>query len=156
MAHLNELGVRQIREGLAAKEFSARDMAQASFDHIAAADPQVHAFLELTQDAAFAAAEKVDAAVAAGTLDAMGPLAGVPVAFKDNMNLLGTHTTCSSKMLENYVSPYTATCVENMIAAGCLPLGKAQHGRIRLRLFHGNKRVWRNAQPMGSRARAGR
>lgn len=124
MAHLNELGVRQIREGLAAKEFSARDMAQASFDHIAAADPQVHAFLELTQDAAFAAAEKVDAAVAAGTLDALGPLAGVPVAFKDNMNLLGTHTTCSSKMLENYVSPYTATCVDNMIAAGCLPLGK--------------------------------
>ena len=54
----------------------------------------------------------------------MGPLAGVPVAFKDNMNFEGTHTTCSSRMLESYVSPYTATCVDNIIQAGGIPLGK--------------------------------
>lgn len=68
--------------------------------------------------------EKVDAAIAAGTFDACGPLAGVPVAFKDNMNLKGTHTTCSSRMLEDYVSPYTATCVQKVIDAGGIPLGK--------------------------------
>lgn len=124
MAYSANMGVRAIREGLAAKDFSAREIAQASFDRIAAADPEVHAYLELTEEAAFAAADKVDAAVAEGTLDQMGPLAGVPVAFKDNMNMAGTHTTCSSKMLENYVSPFTATCVENAINAGGIPLGK--------------------------------
>lgn len=73
---------------------------------------------------ALEAAARVDAAVAAGNLAQAGPLAGVPVAFKDNMNLKGTHTTCSSHMLENYVSPYTATCVSKIIEAGGIPLGK--------------------------------
>ena len=124
MAYTTDMGVRAIREGIAAGEFSAREVAQASFDHIAKADADVHAYLELTEEAAFAAADKVDAAVADGTFAQMGPLAGVPVAFKDNMNMEGTHTTCSSKMLENYVSPYTATCVSRLIEAGGLPLGK--------------------------------
>jgi aspartyl-tRNA(Asn)/glutamyl-tRNA(Gln) amidotransferase subunit A len=59
-----------------------------------------------------------------GTFDELGPLAGMPAAFKDNMNLKGTHTTCSSHMLENYVSPYDATCVAKTIEAGAIPLGK--------------------------------
>ena len=121
---LTDMGIAQIREGLAAKQFSAQEVAQASLDHIAKADGQVHAFLEVTADAAVAAAQRVDSAIAAGTFDALGPLAGVPVAFKDNMNLTGTHTTCASHMLESYVSPYTATCVQRVIDAGGLPLGK--------------------------------
>ena len=52
-------------------------------------------------------------------------LAGVPLAIKDNMNLVGTRTTCASRMLENYQSVYTATCVQRMLDAGCLPMGKA-------------------------------
>ena len=124
MAYSLNMGVREIREGLAAQEFSAREIAQANLEHIAKADEAVHAYLELTEDMAYEAADKIDAAVADGTLDSMGPLAGVPVAFKDNMNLEGTHTTCSSKMLENYVSPYTATCVARCIEAGGIPLGK--------------------------------
>ncbi len=121
---ITDMGIAQIREGLAAKQFSAQEVAQASLDHIAKADGQVHAFLEVTADAATAAAQRVDSAIAAGTFDTLGPLAGVPVAFKDNMNLTGTHTTCASHMLENYVSPYTATCVQRVIDAGGLPLGK--------------------------------
>ena len=122
--YTTDMSIREIREGLKAGAFSARDVVTASFDHIDKADQDVHAYLELTQESAFAAAEKVDAALADGTFDELGPLAGVPVAFKDNMNLQGTHTTCSSKMLENYVSPYTATCVQSLIDAGALPLGK--------------------------------
>lgn len=124
MAYTTDMDARAIREGLKNGDFSAREVAQASFDHIAAVDGDVHAYLELTEDRAFAAADAVDAALANGTFDEMGPLAGVPVAFKDNMNLEGTHTTCSSKMLENYVSPYTATCVQKTIDAGAIPLGK--------------------------------
>ncbi len=118
------MSVRDVRTGLLAKEFSAREIAQASLARIAAVDGGVHAYLETTEALALEAAERIDAALAAGDAAKLGPLAGVPVAFKDNMNLVGTHTTCSSKMLENYVSPFTATCVERTIEAGGIPLGK--------------------------------
>lgn len=119
-----ELSVAQIQAGLTAKEFSAKEVAESSLARIASADKAVHAFLETTEEAALAAAARVDAAIAAGDIAQAGPLAGVPVAFKDNMNLEGTHTTCSSRMLESYVSPYTATCVSKIIEAGGIPLGK--------------------------------
>ncbi len=118
------MSVRAVREGLASKEFSAREVALASLERVNTLNSEVHAFLETTEALALDAAARLDEAVAAGNLSEMGPLAGAPVAFKDNMNLIGTHTTCSSKMLENYVSPYTATCVERTIAAGGIPLGK--------------------------------
>lgn len=118
------MGIREIREGLRTKAFSAREIAEASLVRIAEHNGELNAFLEETEQLAFEAATRVDTAVATDDLAACGPLAGVPVAFKDNMNLEGTHTTCASKMLENYVSPYTATCVARMIAAGAIPLGK--------------------------------
>ncbi len=118
------MDITAIRSGLAAKEFSAREVAEQSLARIDAVDGTVNAFLEVTPKAALAKADEVDAAIAAGAFDTLGPLAGVPVAFKDNMNLVGTHTTCASRMLENYVSPYTATCVQRAIDAGALPLGK--------------------------------
>ena len=119
-----EMSVAEIQAGLTAKEFSAEEIAKESLGRVASTDKAVHAFLETTEQLALEAAARVDAAVAAGNLAQAGPLAGVPVAFKDNMNLKGTHTTCSSHMLENYVSPYTATCVSKIIEAGGIPLGK--------------------------------
>lgn len=118
------LSVSDIQAGLTAGEFSAKEVAQQSLNRIAALDTEVHAFLEVTEEAALAQAETIDAALAQGTFDELGPLAGVPVAFKDNMNMEGTHTTCASHMLETYVSPYTATCVARTIEAGGIPLGK--------------------------------
>ncbi len=124
MATFGEMSIREIQRGLAAKEFSAADVARSTFERIAAADEAVHSFLETTEALALDAAARIDAAIAEGRLAEMGPLAGVPVGYKDNMNLTGTHTTCSSNMLRNYVSPYTATCVENTLRAGALPIGK--------------------------------
>ncbi len=124
MANFATMSVREIQAGLAGKQFSAREVAEDALARIAAVDPQIHAFLEVTEEAAYEQARKVDEAIAEGRLADMGPLAGVPVAFKDNMNMKGTHTTCSSRMLENYVSPYTATCVAKTIEAGGIPLGK--------------------------------
>ncbi|WP_165061333.1 Asp-tRNA(Asn)/Glu-tRNA(Gln) amidotransferase subunit GatA [Adlercreutzia sp. ZJ154] len=118
------MGVRDLQAGLAAKEFTAAEIASATIDRIQQSDKQMHAFLELTADMAASAAKKVDSAIASGKFDEVGALAGIPVGFKDNMNLLGTHTTCSSNMLANYVSPYTATCVEYTLNAGALPVGK--------------------------------
>lgn len=119
-----EMSVAEIQAGLTAKEFSAEEIAKESLGRVVSTDKAVHAFLETTEQLALEAAARVDAAVAAGNLAQAGPLAGVPVAFKDNMNLKDTHTTCSSHMLENYVSPYTATCVSKIIEAGGIPLGK--------------------------------
>ena len=124
-AQFHAMGIRELQAGLAAREFSAHEVACAALDRIAARDKDVHAFLETTEQLALDAAAAVDAALAQGKSPAeIGPLAGVPVAYKDNMNLLGTRTTCSSRMLENYVSPYTATCVQRTLDAGALPLGK--------------------------------
>lgn len=123
MAFAN-LSVAEIQAGLRKGDFSAVEVAQDSLKRIEEVDQSIHAFLEVTSDLALQQAEKIDAALAQGTFDQMGVLAGVPVAFKDNMNLTGTHTTCSSRMLENYVSPYTATCVNRIIEAGGIPLGK--------------------------------
>lgn len=122
MENFEQLSVADIRNGLVAKEFSARELAEAAFASIDAQDADIHAFLETTPELAYQQADKLDAAVAAG--EEFGPLAGVPIAFKDNMNQVGTHTTCASRMLETYVSPYNATCVAKAVAAGGIPLGK--------------------------------
>jgi aspartyl-tRNA(Asn)/glutamyl-tRNA(Gln) amidotransferase subunit A len=89
---------------------------------IAAGEAQIHAFNTLTEDHARAAAEAVDAAIAAG--HDPGPLAGVPVAVKDNLCTRGVRTTCSSKILAEWVPPYDATVVTRLAAAGAVMVGK--------------------------------
>ncbi|MBQ9007178.1 MAG: Asp-tRNA(Asn)/Glu-tRNA(Gln) amidotransferase subunit GatA [Atopobiaceae bacterium] len=122
MVSLDSLSARQIVTGVSKGEFSATEVARAALDAISVRDGEVGAFLQVSGDLALAAAARVDAARRAG--EEMPPLAGVPVAFKDNMNLLGTRTTCASRMLASYQSAYTATCVQRMLDAGATPLGK--------------------------------
>lgn len=118
------MGIADLRRGLRSKEFSATELTQTMLDRIEALDPQIHAYLEVTKDQALAKAKEVDGAIKEGTYDDLGVLAGIPVALKDNLNLKGTHTTCASRMLESYISPYTATCVQNMLDQGAIVLGK--------------------------------
>lgn len=123
MASIDSLTAAQIAAGVAAGAFSAAEVARAALDAIEARDGDVQAFLQVTPELALEAAARVDAARATGA--SLPPLAGVPVAIKDNMNLVGTRTTCASRMLERYESPFTATCVQRVVEAGCLPVGKA-------------------------------
>lgn len=120
---LDTLTAAQIAAGVAAGKFTATEVARAALSAIETREADVQAFLQVTPELALEAAARVDAARAAG--EPLPPLAGVPLAIKDNMNLTGTRTTCASHMLENYESPYTATCVRRMLDAGCLPVGKA-------------------------------
>lgn len=122
LVNIDALQAHQITGLLQSKDLSAREIAEASFHAIQERDAQVKAYLETCEQMAFEQADRIDKMVAAG--EKLPALAGVPVAFKDNMNLKGTKTTCSSRMLENYQSVYTATCVDKMIQAGALPLGK--------------------------------
>jgi aspartyl-tRNA(Asn)/glutamyl-tRNA(Gln) amidotransferase subunit A len=119
---LSALTVSRIREGLASREFTARELADSAYARIDAVEADVHAFNSVTRDLAQAAADRIDSLVASGA--DLPPLAGVPVAFKDNMNLIGTNTTCSSKILKDYRSVYDCTAVRLMLDAGALPVGK--------------------------------
>ncbi|MGI8755168.1 MAG: Asp-tRNA(Asn)/Glu-tRNA(Gln) amidotransferase subunit GatA [Acidimicrobiales bacterium] len=89
---------------------------------ISAREPEIHAFNLVTADAARAAAQGVDDRLAAG--QDPGPLAGVPVALKDNLCTRGVATTCSSRILEGWVPPYDATVVARLAAAGAVSVGK--------------------------------
>jgi aspartyl-tRNA(Asn)/glutamyl-tRNA(Gln) amidotransferase subunit A len=112
----------QIRSAIEGKELSAVEVARSMIARINKYEPSVHAFNQVTPDLALAAAERIDALVARGA--DLPPLAGVPAAFKDNMNLIGTRTTCSSRILAGFESPYDCTAVARLVSAGVLPLGK--------------------------------
>jgi aspartyl-tRNA(Asn)/glutamyl-tRNA(Gln) amidotransferase subunit A len=101
---------------------SALDVVQQHLTAIAARDGEIHAFNLVTADAARQAALAIDRRVAAG--EDPGPLAGVPVALKDNMATRGVATTCSSRILEGWRPPYDATVVQRLAAAGAVVVGK--------------------------------
>ena len=111
-----------LAEAIAEGEVSAREVTQAHLDRIAEVDGDVHAFLHVDAEGALATADAVDASRAAG--DALGPLAGVPLALKDILAMKGVPTTCGSKILEGWRPPYDATVVERLRAAGIPILGK--------------------------------
>ncbi len=104
------------------KELSVREALDASFAQIDQTESQYHAYVTLDREGAYRQADAVQEKIDKGELT--GPLAGVPVAIKDNMCTKGLLTTCSSKILENYIPTYTATAVENLTNAGCVVIGK--------------------------------
>jgi aspartyl-tRNA(Asn)/glutamyl-tRNA(Gln) amidotransferase subunit A len=111
-----------VREALASKKISARELAAEYYKRIEARNPELNAYLTLSQDRAFVQADRVDALVAAGK--PLPALAGVPIAVKDVISTRGVRTTCGSKILENYIPPYDATAVQLLEAAGAVILGK--------------------------------
>ena len=100
----------------------ARDVVEEHLEAIAAREGEIHAFNVVLADEARAAADAVDTRVAAG--EDPGPLAGVPIALKDNLCTRGVPTTCSSKILEGWRPPYDATVVQRVAAAGAVAVGK--------------------------------
>ena len=117
-----ELSAVQMAQKLRAKELSAQEIAHSTLSRIEAVEPQVDAFLTVTAEQALAAAERVDKKLAAG--EELAPLAGIPVAIKDNICTKNIRTTCASRMLENFVPPYDATVMERLNAQDILLAGK--------------------------------
>jgi aspartyl-tRNA(Asn)/glutamyl-tRNA(Gln) amidotransferase subunit A len=119
LIHRNSL--TQLAAGLRAKQFSSVELVRAYLDRIEAGQPALNAFVSITAEQALAAAAAADRDIAAGR---GGPLAGVPIAHKDLFCTAGVRTTCGSRMLDNFVSPYDATVVAKLKAAGAVTLGK--------------------------------
>ncbi len=119
---LFKLSATELARKLRSKEVSATEIAQSSLARIEAVEGKVDAYLTVTAEQALATASKVDAKIAAG--EEIAPLAGIPVAIKDNICTKGVATTCASRMLENFVPPYNATVMEKLHAQDVVMTGK--------------------------------
>ena len=119
---LTGLTAVELGKKIQAKEVTALEAVQAALDAIKKREAEVNSFVTVDEEGALAQAEKVQEKINAGELT--GPLAGVPVAIKDNMCTQGLKTTCSSKILYNFVPTYTAEAVKRLEEAGAVILGK--------------------------------
>ena len=117
-----DLTALELGKKIKAGEITSLQATEAVIKQIKAVEEQVHSYVTLDEEGAMKRAKEVQAQIEAGTLT--GPLAGVPAAIKDNMCTKGMRTTCSSKILENFVPTYTAEAVLNLEKAGAVILGK--------------------------------
>lgn len=119
---LLSLTALQLGKAIKAGETTAIEATGAMLDNIKIKDKLNNCFISVGEDAAMERAKQVQQAILKGKL--MGPLAGVPVAVKDNICTEGLPTTCGSRMLEHFIPPYSATVVKRMERAGLILLGK--------------------------------
>jgi aspartyl-tRNA(Asn)/glutamyl-tRNA(Gln) amidotransferase subunit A len=114
--------ILDLSTGVRARRHSARELVEACLNQIRQRDPALHAFQEVHADHALQEADRIDAQIAQG--ENPGPLAGVPMAVKDNIVTAFGRTTCGSRMLEHFQSPYTATAAQRLQNAGAIIIGK--------------------------------
>ena len=120
---LQDLTALELGEAIKKGETTAVEAAECCFARMKEMDPEVHAFINLDEERAMDQAKKVQKEIEEGKLT--GPLAGVPVAVKDNICTKGLATTCGSRMLEHFVPPYDAFAARKLKEAGMVILGKA-------------------------------
>ena len=119
---LYELGIAEAKEGLAKGDFSSVELTQAIIDRVRAKDGEIGAYLTFDEEGALAAAREADKDLVGG--NGLKGLLGIPIAIKDLINVKGQPCTCASKILEGYVSPYDATVIAKLKAAGAVCAGR--------------------------------
>lgn len=121
MTNLNELTIAEAKEGLKNKQFSSVELTKASLARIKKIEPQIKAFVTVSEKEAIEAAEKADTMLANG--DDLS-LLGIPFSIKDNFCTVGVQTTASSNVLKGFIPPFDATVVEKLKNAGIIMIGK--------------------------------
>ena len=152
---ITELTVHELKEKLVKKEITVQEVTKAYVDRINDKEKDVGAFVTTLCDEALEEAKSIQEKIDAGEIK--GELAGIPIGIKDNMCTKGIKTTCSSKMLENFVSPYDATVVEKLKEQHMIDLGKlnmdefAMGASTEYSAFHVTRNPWNlNTVPGGS------
>lgn len=118
----HNLTAREIADGVKNRKFKAVDVCQTALERAFSAGKKLNAFITVTSDLALHQAEAIDDRIASGKQT--GPLAGVPIALKDNICLSGYPTTCASHILDRFIPPYDATCARRLRDAGAVIIGK--------------------------------
>lgn len=118
---MQEKTIAELSLGLRNKEFSSQEVTQTYLTRIRVLNPELNAFITVTEESAVQAAKAADVVLASGQ---GGPLTGVPVAQKDIFCTQGIRSSCGSRMLDSFISPYDATVVERLNQAGTVMLGK--------------------------------
>ena len=121
---LNQLTISALQKKLTSREASAREAVQATLDQIKRVDGQVKAFLSHDEADALQQADGVDKLIAGGSNATTHPLLGAPIAMKDVLAVKGQPLNCASKILGNFISPYDATVVQKLRAAGAIVFGR--------------------------------
>ena len=121
MSDLWRLTAHEAHEALRNKEFTSVELTQSVLDRVAAVEPKVHAYITVTADLALAQAKEADSKYAAGTAT---PLTGIPIGVKDLIVTEGVRTTAGSKILENFIPPYSSHVYEALRRAGAVMVGK--------------------------------
>src|SRR6266550_3858026 len=121
---LNQLTISELVSKLATREVTARAAMQACLEQVQRADPKIHAFISYDSEDALAQADAVDKELAAGGPHAQRPLLGVPIGVKDVIAVKGQPLNCGSKILGKFVSPYDATVIQKLKAAGAVVFGR--------------------------------
>ena len=116
-----DLSLTQMAQGLAERKFSSLELTQAFLQRTQALNPQLNAFITITEQQALEAAKAADSQLASGNAT---PLTGIPIAHKDLFCTKDVKTSCASKMLDNFIAPYDAAVVANLAEAGAVSLGK--------------------------------
>lgn len=118
---MHDKSVAELARGLRDKQFSSAELSRCFLDRIRRLDKACNSFVTVDEDAVLAAAAAADARIAAGQA---APLTGIPIAHKDIFCTEGLRSSCGSRMLDNFVPPYSATLIENFNRDGCVILGK--------------------------------
>jgi aspartyl-tRNA(Asn)/glutamyl-tRNA(Gln) amidotransferase subunit A len=118
---MHNKSIKELASGLRAKEFSSQELTKHYLDRIKKFDPKLNALITLTEQDALIDAKKADTMLASGKAQT---LTGIPLLHKDIFCTLGVKTSCGSKMLDNFISPYDATVVTKLKDAGMVSLGK--------------------------------
>ena len=121
---LNQLTISELAAKLAQREVSAREAMQSCLDQIARVDGKIHAFISHDAADALAQADAADREIAGGMSHSQKPLLGIPVAVKDVLAVKNQPLNCGSKILGKFISPYDATVVEKLKAAGAIVFGR--------------------------------
>ena len=128
----HQLTIHEAHHLLKSKQLSSVELTESCLERISQIEPKVRAFVTITEELALEQACRADKLIAAGDTN---PLCGIPALIKDVICTEGVRTTCSSKMLENFVPPYNATVVEKLTERGAVILGKSKSGLRKPRLF---------------------